>query len=370
MAALPDIRDWELDEFMEAENLIIAKDELILVTGATGFIGSKVVDSLLRRGFRNIRCFARPSSAESSVKRLSRSSQAGTRIEVVRGNLLSAEDCAAAVQGAAVIIHLAAGTGTKSFPEAYLNSVVTTRNLLEATRREQSVKRFVNVSSFAIYRNRENPAGKMVDERSPIESDPEVRGNAYCYAKVRQDEIVAEYGKKYGIPYVIVRPGYVYGGDRVTIPSRVGISTFGIFLHLGGPNPVPLTYIDNCAEAIALIGIRKLETEGEVFNVVDDDLPSSRRFLRLYKRKVKPFSSIYLPHAASYGLCWLWEWYSKRSEGQLAPVFNRSVWHAQWKKARYSNAKLKNQLGWAPAVPTAEALNRYFESCRSENQHD
>jgi nucleoside-diphosphate-sugar epimerase len=367
---LPEIADWELDDGMEEDNFMIAKEDLILVTGATGYIGSRVVDSLLQRGFQHIRCFVRPSSTESSVKRLSRGILGSTRIEVVKGNLLSPENCAAAVQGAAVIIHLAAGTGTKSFPDAYLNSVVTTRNLLEATRREKSVKRFVNVSSFAVYRNRENPAGKMVDERSPIETDPEIRGNAYCYAKVRQDQMVAEYAKRYGISYVIVRPGYVYGGGRATIPSRVGISTFGIFVHLGGPNPVPLTYIDNCAEAIALAGVRKLENEGEVFNIIDDDLPSSRRFLRLYKRKVKPFRSIYLPHAASYGLCWLWEWYSKRSEGQLAPVFNRSVWHAQWKKARYSNAKLKKQLGWVPAVPTAEALNRYFESCRSGNQYD
>lgn len=354
---------------MDDKDLIIGKDDLILVTGATGFIGTKVVESLLRRGFRNIRCFARPSSKESSVKQLSRGNQGRVRVEVVRGNLLSPEDCTAAVQGAAVIIHLAAGTGTKSFPEAYLNSVVTTRNLLEAIRYEKNVKRFVNVSSFAVYRNRENPGGNVVDESSPVESDPVVRGNAYCYAKVRQDEIVADYAKRYGISYVIVRPGYVYGGDRVTIPSRVGIGTFGIFLHLGGPNEIPLTYVDNCAEAIALAGVRKLEAEGEVFNIVDDNLPTSRRFLRLYKKKVKRFNSIYLPHFVSYSLCCLWEWYSKRSEGQLAPVFNRSAWFALWKKARYNNARLKAELGWAPVVSTAEALNQYFESCRIGEKH-
>ncbi len=354
---------------MKNENLMIAKDDLILITGATGFIGSKVVDSLLGRGFRNIRCFARLSSKESSVKRLSRGNRDGARVEVVRGNLLSPENCAAAVQGAAVIIHLAAGTGTKSFPDAFLNSVVTTRNLLEATRHEKSVKRFVNVSSFAVYRNRESTAGNVVDESSPIETDPMVRGNAYCYAKVRQDEIVAEYGKRYGIPYVIVRPGYVYGAGHEAIPSRVGIGTFGVFLHLGGSNKMPLTYVDNCADAIALAGVKKLDAECEVFNVIDDDLPSSRRFLRLYKKKVGRFNSIYLPHFVTYGLCCLWEWYSNWSEGQLAPVFNRSAWHAYWKKARYSNVKLKTQLGWTPIVPTAEALNHYFESCRSEEKH-
>ena len=115
--------------------------------------------------------------------------------------------------------------------------------------------------------------------------------------------------KKYGIPYVIVRPGSVYGPGKEAIPGRVGIDTFGIFMHLGGSNKIALTYVDNCAEAIVLAGIMK-GIDGEVFNIVDDDLPSSRRFLSLYKRNVKRFKSIYVPHALSYFLCYLWEKYS------------------------------------------------------------
>ena len=67
--------------------------------------------------------------------------------------------------------------------------------------------------------------------------------------------MVIEYGQKFGIPYVIVRPGVVYGPGKVNISNRVGIGTFGIFLHLGGSNEIPLTYVDNCAEAIALAGL-------------------------------------------------------------------------------------------------------------------
>ena len=55
------------------------------------------------------------------------------RVEVIRGNLLSMSDCIAATKDAALVIHLAAGRGEKSFPDAFLNSVVTTRNLLEAS---------------------------------------------------------------------------------------------------------------------------------------------------------------------------------------------------------------------------------------------
>ena len=70
---------------------------------------------------------------------------------MVKGNLLSREDCIAATKDVAVIFHLAAGTGEKSFPDAYMNSVVTTRNLLEASLRHQCLRRFVNISSFAVY---------------------------------------------------------------------------------------------------------------------------------------------------------------------------------------------------------------------------
>src|SRR5437764_3646921 len=118
---------------------IVGQDDPILITGASGFIGSKVVANLLDRGFRNLRCFARPSSAASRVYSLSGRPRAG--LEVMTGNLLSREDCVAATKDVALIFHLAAGRGEKSFPDAFMNSVVTTRNLLEASMQHQCLKR-------------------------------------------------------------------------------------------------------------------------------------------------------------------------------------------------------------------------------------
>jgi nucleoside-diphosphate-sugar epimerase len=104
--------------------------------------------------------------------------------------------------------------------------------------------------------------------------------------------------------------------------------------------------------------------EGEIFNVVDDDLPSSRAILRLYKRDVKRFKSIYVPRIAGYFLYFLWEKYSNWSQGQLPAVYNIRSWHAYWKKTYYTNGKLKRLLGWQPNVPTPEGLQRYFKSCQ------
>jgi nucleoside-diphosphate-sugar epimerase len=346
----------------EHDDFIIDSTDLILVTGATGFIGAALVESLLDRGFRNVRCFARPSSQLNSLEALSQRHN-GVGIEVVKGNLLSREDCAAAVKDATVIFHLATGKDGKSFPDAFMNSVVTTRNLLEASLQGQCLRRFVNISSLAVYTNTNKFRGRLFDESCPVEEHPELRGDAYCFAKVKQDEIVAEYGRRFGIPYVILRPGYVLGPGKPGIAGRVGTGSFGVFLHFGGSNAMPFTYVDNCAEAMVLAGLTK-GVDGDVFNIVDDDLPSSRQFLRLYKKNVRRFTSLYVPHAMSYVLCYLWERYSTWSEGQLPPVFNRMAWHVYWKKTLYSNQKLKVRVGWTPKVSMAEACKRYFESCR------
>ena len=349
---------------MDSSRYIISQDDPVLVTGATGFIGSRLVKTLLDRGFRNVRCFARPHSDVAKVESLSGRYGNGARVEVVKGNLLSVEDCKAATAGVRVIFHLAAGRGEKSFPDAFMNSVVTTRNLLEASLLHKCMRRFVNISSFAVYANQEKRGTRPLDETSTVEARPDLRGDAYAFAKVKQDEIVTEYSAKFGIPYVIVRPGYVYGPGNPAISGRVGIGSFGVFLHLGGSNKIPFTYVDNCADAIVLAGL-KPGVDSEVFNVVDDDLPSSRRFLRMYKRKVKPFRSIYLPHAVSYMVCYLWERYSAFSEGQLPPIYNRGKWNTFWKQTQYSNEKLKTRVGWKPRISMEEGLTRYFESCHS-----
>ena len=126
-----------------------------------------------------------------------------------------------------------------------------------------------------------------------------------------------------------------------------------------------MTYVDNCAEAIVLAGLKE-GVEGQVFNVFDDDLPTSRQFLREYKRKVRRFISIPIPYPVWFSFCNLWERYSKWSEGQLPPVFNRRGCSVYWKGNKYSNRKAKELLGWSPRVPMDEALERFFAYVREK----
>jgi nucleoside-diphosphate-sugar epimerase len=337
---------------------LIQPDEPILVTGSNGFIGAKVVECLLNRGFTNLRCFVRPSGKLDNLKRIL-SRYPLSRADVVVGNLLSREDCERAASDVRVVYHLAAGI-EKSFAGAFMNSVLATRNLMDAAIAGGALRRFVNVSSFAVYSNMTLGRGALLDESCPIETPAHARGDAYGFAKIKQDELVLSYGRTRNLPYVILRPGAVYGPGKRAITGRVGIDTFGLYLHMGGANQLPLTYVDNCAEAITLAGITP-GVDGEVFNIVDDELPRSRHFLRLYKKNVRRFMSVPVPFWVAYSLCALWERYSTWSEGQLPPVFNRRRCSAEWKGNRYTNAKLKSLLGWRPKVGFADASRAYFD---------
>jgi nucleoside-diphosphate-sugar epimerase len=341
------------------DNLIIRPGDRVLITGAGGFIGSKVVETVLAYGFTNLRCLVRPSGDLAKLNNII-SLFNGANVELLEGNLLSVDDCRKATKNVSVIFHLAAGI-EKTFPGCFMNSAVTTRNLLDAVVQDGTIRRFVNVSSFAVYSNVKIRRRGVLNETCELETKFMERYDSYCFGKAKQDQIVMEYGRKHNIPFVIVRPGVVYGPKaRAVIHSRVGIGTFGIFLHLGGPNRIPLTYIDNCADAIVLAGVRK-GVDGEVFNIVDDFLPTSRKFLRMYKKNVKYFKSIYMPYRIFYLLCYLWEKYSKWSDGQLPLAFNRRKCSAEWKGNRYPNTKAKELLGWNPKVSIDEGLTRHFE---------
>jgi nucleoside-diphosphate-sugar epimerase len=346
---------------MYENELILNLTDPILITGSNGFIGSRVVATLLRLGFTNLRCFVRPSSNLASLRRILATAPEA-RVEVMSGNLLSRDDCMKAAKDAKVILHLAAASD-RTFPGSYMSCVVTTRNLLDATVQFGCLRRFVNVSSFAVYSNWNIARGGLLDETCELESRLVERAEAYAFAKLKQDQLVTEYAKKYGFPYVIVRPGAVYGPGTRHITGRVGIDTFGFFLHLGGSNQIPFTHVDNCAQAVVLAGIKK-GADGEVFNVVDDALPSSRQFLRMYKKHGQRFRSIYVPYWLFYCFCWTWEKYSNWSEGQLPPAFNRYRCATYWKGNTYSNQKLKDRLGWASTISYADAMSQYFQYVR------
>ena len=329
----------------------------ILLTGANGFIGLRVAKQLLEKGFSNITCFIRSENNVNILREYSKNYKS-TTIKIIKGNLLSRQDCLKATKNIDIIYQLAAGI-EKTFPGSYLNSVVTTRNLIEAALSEGILKKFVNVSSMAVYSNFKLKRHAQINESSPIENHHNERYEAYCYSKIKQDELVVRYGKSHSLPYIIVRPGVVFGPGKTGISPRIGIDTFGIFMNLGAMNYIPFTYVDNCAEAIVKAGIA-FNLKNYIFNIVDDHMIKGNEFLSLYKKRVCEFNSIRVPYVIFYGFCSLWEKYSHYSKNQLPPVFNRRKCAYLWKGNTFENSLIKKQLCWVPKIDLYDGLEKYF----------
>jgi dihydroflavonol-4-reductase len=328
-----------------------------VVTGATGFLGGEIVRALVRRGAERIRCLVRPGTAPDRLA-LDDARAAGARIEVVPVRLDDAAALRPALEGCRVLYHAAAAK--KGAPATLVQGAVVTTEALFRAALDADVGRVVLVSSFGVMGVAGLRAGGVVDERAPLDPHPEAR-DPYSFAKHRQEALAWRLAKEEGLPLAVVRPGWIFGRGQELLGARVGLSLFGLFLHLGGDNPLPLTYVENCAEAVAAAGDAP-GALGQALCLVDDDLPTAAALLRRYRREVAPLRVLRVPYPALRLAARLNAWYSARSEGHLPAVFTPYKVASTWKRQVFSNARAKAVLGWSPRVPMREALDRTFAS--------
>jgi nucleoside-diphosphate-sugar epimerase len=330
----------------------------LLVTGANGFLGTAVVRALLARGAADLRCFVRLGGSADRLGSIAAAHQAA-RIEIFKGNLGNTEDVRRALADVDVVYHLAA-TLRGAPADVFKGCVVNSQHLIDAIVAGGRHIKVVLVSSFSIYGAKDG-RGAVLDEASPVEPYPE-RRDTYAHAKIWQERLFWKAHRERGLPLVVVRPGVVYGPRGAPMSTRVGIELFGFFFNLGGDNLLPLTYVENCAEAIALVGARG--GDGEVYNITDDDLPTCNEYLARYRREVKRLRAIRAPYSVAYPLSQLIEWYARWSKGQLPSIVTPYKVRSLWKGSRFSNRKLK-QLGWKQSVPTDDALKLTFAELRA-----
>jgi len=263
----------------------------ILVTGAAGFLGKALIERLLAHGYSDIRCNVRRGADISKLNALVQQRPL-IRLDYCVTDLRYREDAARAVDGVQLIFHLAAGKkGTAA--DLFLNSAVASRNLLDAVA-DRKPTRIVLVSSFGVYGVAALGRGARVNEHTVLEPHPEWRDH-YSYSKLRQEQLFWEYQQRYGFELVVLRPGVIYGPDGGHFSNRVGLMIGKWQLHLGGNNLLPLSYVDNCAEAVVVAGTHEAAA-GQVYNVHDDDLPTCREYLRAYKKNVAKIRSISVPY--------------------------------------------------------------------------
>jgi len=326
----------------------------VLVTGSTGFLGQRIVRGLANTG-RPIRALVRPGT-DPHVLDDCLSGSSISRVEMIHASFTDLPALRRAVDGVDIVLHVAASK-TGSAASQVANNVVGSENLFKAAV-ESHTPRFVLVSSFAVIGTSELPRASLIDESVGIERHPE-RRDPYSFAKHRQEMLAWKYRQDFGLPLVVVRPGAIFGPGQNFLVSRIGVSLFGLFLHLGGGNRIPLTYVDNCADAVIQAGLVP-GIEGEVFCIVDDDLPTSRQLLRRYRHVVAPVRFVPVPFVLLRQLARLNVWYSRRTNGHLPAVFTPYKVDGMWKGQRYSNAKAKHLLQWTPRIPMEEALSVTF----------
>ena len=334
---------------------------MILITGGAGFLGQRLIRALAGLTKMPIRCLVRPGTSRTITDSIAEANP-GAKLEFVPVNFNDPSDLQDAVEGVEVVYHVAASM-SGSFASMVANTVVGSVNLYEACL-NADVERFVLVSSFAVVGAADVDRKGMIDEHTPLEPHPE-RRDAYAFSKHRQEMLAWEYSRNHDLPLVVVRPGVIFGPPNGILGPRVGVDVFGLFLHLGGSNRIPLIYVDNCAELVARSGLVP-EIENEIFCAVDNDLPTSRRLLRRYVREVKWIPHIWVPYPILKLLAKINLWCSEKTQGHWPALFKPYEVETLWKGHLYTNRKAKELLDWKPIVPMATALDNTFAYLKSD----
>ena len=326
----------------------------LFITGASGFLGRRVVGEALDRG-HEVHAVVRPASDLSGLRWVDHS-----RVTLVRLDLRDRGALSNALSAMEAVVHLAAAKSGDLYAQL-AGTVVATENLLDEMD-AADVRHIVAVSSFAVYDYLNGRSFSRLDESSPLESRPQDR-DEYCRTKLIQEQLIREHAAKRGWIWTILRPGVIFGPDNLWT-ARLGVCLGSrLWVRIGAWAPVPLTYVDNCAEAIVL-ATECAASAGQVLNIVDGETPTQRRYVKLLQRRLPTRPRIipvpWFAARATARLAWLTNRLLLGGRAKVPGVLVPSRLHARCKPRRYSNARLKAVVGWVPRYGLAEALDRCF----------
>lgn len=222
----------------------------ILVTGATGFIGSHLVKALLQEG-HYCRCLVRATSKVDELESLG--------VELFYGDLTKPGSLQDIAKGIDIVYHLAAMGHVSAISEAAYQrffdvNVNGTKNLAEECCNDK-VDKFIHFSSTAAMGLIKKP---LVDETVPCQPS-----TPYQRSKYESEKIVERYWKERGLPVVILRPCMVYGpGGEGEFLKICRLIKKGVFPKVGrGKNLTPMVHVEDVVQAAILARERGIPGE-------------------------------------------------------------------------------------------------------------
>lgn len=221
----------------------------ILVTGATGFIGSHLVDHLIDQGY-DVRATIRKTSNLQWLK--------DKKIELVETNLNSLEEATKAVKDVDYIYHIAGLVAAKNYREFLKANRDATETLLKACEKANStLQRFVLVSSQTVA----GPSSSL--ENPQTEDDIPTPITSYGKSKLEGEKVAISFMDK--LPITIVRPPAVYGPRDTAIKDIFKIANKGIAPLIGFEDKfVSLIYVKDLVQGIVLAGESNI-SEGQIY---------------------------------------------------------------------------------------------------------
>lgn len=315
------------------------KKEKVLVTGAGGFIGSHLVESLLEKGYEVI-CLLKPGEDVRWIKDLN--------VTLIYGDLTQKKTLYEPVNGISYVYHLAARMGGGDNPSyIYKVNYEGSKNLLQAcTESGVKLKRFLFASSFATV----GPTGdsQVFDEKST--PDPQTH---YGKSKLLVEKYLRQNREK--IPYTIVRLPLVYGPRSLRGLYLIFKTVNSGFQLLLGKSETNLGFVKDIVNGM-ILSAENPDAVGQIYFLGEDRIYNSRElFKHIADALGKKTMKIKVPYFFLYTLAFFIEKFADLTRTH-APVRRDSLSAYLNSKWRFSIKKAKKELNHKTQFPLAKGL--------------
>ena len=325
-----------------------------LVTGASGLLGSHVVEKLLAMG-EPVRALVRPSSDTRLLDEWG--------VEKASGDITNAQSLVEAMKGVKRVYHVAAQVGDWGPWERFVAVTIDgTRNMLAAAR-QAKIQRFLHVSSISAYGHPDGD-GLVLDESAPLGVNLH-KWSYYSRAKVEAEKLVWQAHNAGDVPVTVVKPSWLYGPrDRASMPRLIRAIRAGKAKLIGdGTNRLNLTYAGNEAEGCVLAATNE-KALGESYNLSSDGAIQQREYINKIAECLGcPPVTRKVPYGVARSAAFLMELFGHMLGRKKPPLVTRySVWLIG-RRCFFSSEKARRELGWEPTVGYDEGVRLAVESC-------